>query len=68
MTFGQNWSYAGLGQTGETYLVGPDQLLRSESRFLLEEPEKYFLELKTLGVPAETIQQIEGKSSSDWPL
>ncbi|WP_341660834.1 methyl-accepting chemotaxis protein [Vibrio sp.] len=64
MTFGQNWSYAGLGQTGETYLVGPDQLLRSESRFLLEEPEKYFLELKTLGVPAETIQQIEGKSSA----
>ncbi|MBU2896265.1 methyl-accepting chemotaxis protein [Vibrio hepatarius] len=64
MTFGENWQYAGLGQTGETYLVGPDELLRSESRFLIESPEQYFSELKTFGVPAATLEQIEGKSSA----
>ncbi|GLT19879.1 methyl-accepting chemotaxis protein [Vibrio zhanjiangensis] len=64
MTFGENWQYAGLGKTGETYLVGPDELLRSESRFLIEAPEQYFSELKALGVPAETLEQIKGKSSA----
>ena len=64
MTFGENWQYAGLGQTGETYLVGPDELLRSESRFLIESPEQYFAELKTFGIPTATIEQIEGKSSA----
>ena len=64
MTFGENWQYAGLGQSGETYLVGPDELLRSESRFLIESPEQYFSELKTFGIPTATIEQIEGKSSA----
>ncbi|CAM3112800.1 methyl-accepting chemotaxis protein [Vibrio neptunius] len=64
MTFGENWRYAGLGNSGETYLVGPDNLLRSESRFLLEEPELYFEELKALGVPQGVMEQIQGKSSA----
>ncbi|MER2496840.1 methyl-accepting chemotaxis protein [Vibrio neptunius] len=64
MTFGENWRYAGLGNSGETYLVGPDNLLRSESRFLLEEPELYFEELKALGVSQGVMEQIQGKSSA----
>ncbi len=39
MTTDNDWTRAGLGQTGETYLVGlgdKDLLLRSESRFLSE--------------------------------
>lgn len=64
MTFGENWSYAGLGNSGETYLVGPDSLLRSESRFLLEEPELYFEELKASGVSKNIMDQIQGKSSA----
>ena len=34
MTFNQNWSKIGLGKTGESYLVGQDNLMRSDSRFL----------------------------------
>ncbi|NRB68977.1 MAG: methyl-accepting chemotaxis protein [Vibrio sp.] len=64
MTFDENWRYAGLGNSGETYLVGPDSLLRSESRFLLEEPELYFEELKALGVSQGVMEQIQGKSSA----
>jgi PAS domain S-box-containing protein len=41
MTSGRNWQLDGLGETGETYLVGPDHLMRSNSRFLIEDPEGY---------------------------
>ncbi|NJO71104.1 MAG: hypothetical protein HC825_04165 [Oscillatoriales cyanobacterium RM1_1_9] len=46
MTGNSQWPADGLGQTGETVLVGPDLLLRSPSRFLMEEPEGYFQDLE----------------------
>ncbi len=36
MTNSQQWSQLGLGVTGEAYLVGADNTLRSQSRFWLE--------------------------------
>ncbi|MCI5123075.1 MAG: response regulator [Candidatus Electrothrix sp. AR5] len=36
LTDNQQWASAGLGETGETYLVGSDRLMRNDSRFLLE--------------------------------
>ena len=41
MTAGQDWKLLGLGDTGETYIVGPDRTLRSDSRLWLEDPEEY---------------------------
>ncbi|MGD8233756.1 methyl-accepting chemotaxis protein [Vibrio sp. TRT 1302] len=64
MTFGGSWSYAGLGESGETYLVGQDGLLRSESRFFLESPDGYFSALEAAGVSAQVINQIDAKSSA----
>lgn len=64
MTFNGNWSFAGLGDSGETYLVGQDGLLRSESRFLMEDPDGYFAALKAAGVSKSILDQIEGKSSA----
>ncbi|MCH7789658.1 MAG: HAMP domain-containing protein, partial [Acidobacteria bacterium] len=37
----QRWTDVGLGETGETYVVGPDKLLRSESRTWIEDPQAY---------------------------
>ncbi len=37
MTNDRNWIQEGLGETGETYIVGADRLLRTESRFFLED-------------------------------
>ena len=37
MTGNQNWEADGLGKTGETFLVGEDQYMRSVSRFYLED-------------------------------
>ena len=42
MTGGQNWINDGLGNSGETYLVGSDGSMRSVSRFLIEDREGYF--------------------------
>mgnify|MGYP000066236171 FL=1 len=42
MTNGGLWKTVGMGDSAETYLVGPDQHLISESRFFLEDPSGYF--------------------------
>ena len=59
MTGNQNWARDGLGETGETYLVGPDFSMRSVSRFLIEDREGYFKALKKLDYPAKTISQLD---------
>lgn len=41
MTVDRRWQAAGMGETGETYLAGPDDLMRSDSRLFLEDPERY---------------------------
>lgn len=41
MTTGGDWSATALGDTGETYLVGDDQFMRSTSRDLIENPAAY---------------------------
>lgn len=64
MTFDSNWSYAGLGKSGETYLVGQDGLLRSESRFFMESPDSYFSALSKAGISTNVINQIEAKSTA----
>jgi signal transduction histidine kinase/DNA-binding response OmpR family regulator len=59
MTGNQNWSQMGLGQTGETYLVGADLKMRSISRFLLENTHEYFAFLREWAVSDFTIQCIQ---------
>ena len=55
MTSDGDWTTAGLGATGETYLIGPDDRMRSDSRAYLEDPERYFAEAEAAGTltPAE---------------
>ena len=64
MTSGGAWSSMGLGETGETYLLGGDHRLRTESRFLLEDPEGYTAMIREAGVPDPTIQAIESLGSA----
>jgi hypothetical protein len=49
MTYGRKWQDCGLGKTGETYVVGSDYLMRSDSRFLLEDPESFLSLQSRLG-------------------
>lgn len=53
MTFDKQWAEAGMGETGETVLGGPDFLMRSDSRVFLEDPEKYKSLVIDAGTPPE---------------
>ncbi len=53
MTFDKQWRATGLGKTGETFVAGPDDLMRSDSRLFLENPEQYKRDAVGAGTPAE---------------
>lgn len=64
MTHGADWRKAGLGDSGETYLIGSDARIRSISRFLVEDPEHYLQALKSAGVAPATVELIAAKETS----
>jgi methyl-accepting chemotaxis protein len=45
MTNSRKWEQSGLGQSGEAFIVGPDQYIRTESRFFVEHKEQFLAEL-----------------------
>lgn len=56
MTSDRHWNAEGFGRTGETYLVGSDDLMRSNSRLFLENPSAYNRRSADAGTPASAIQ------------
>jgi methyl-accepting chemotaxis protein len=64
MTNKQDWKAVGLGESGETFLVGEDKLMRSSSRFLLEDPESYSELQKSIGTNANTVDVMQAKGTS----
>ncbi len=58
MTDEGNWKADGLGKTGETYLVADDQLLRSSSRQLLEDPKLYSKHAHSAGLPPAQVARV----------
>ena len=58
MTGDNNWESDGLGQSGETYLVGEDFLMRSISRFYLQDTVGYTKALVDLGVEEEEVDKM----------
>lgn len=64
MTGNRNWESDGLGKTGETYLVGRDALMRSVSRFLVQDPKGYAKILSLLGVSEAQINRIDRYGTS----
>jgi PAS domain S-box-containing protein len=64
MTSHQSWQDVGLGVSGETYLVGEDLLLRSQSRFLIEDQERYLEMIREIGTSEDIVRQIESQGTS----
>lgn len=58
MTGDKGWKNDGLGDSGETYLVGSDFSMRSVSRFWLEDPKGYIKTLEENGIDSTTVQRI----------
>jgi class 3 adenylate cyclase len=57
MTFDKHWAASGLGDTGETFLAGPDSLMRSDSRMFLDDPKTYRSDVVAAGTPADVADQ-----------
>lgn len=64
MTNQYSWQSVGLGETGETYIIGDDYTLRNQSRFLIEDKVSYLTALTSSSMPKETIEKIREYDSS----
>ncbi len=71
MTNNHNWKNVGLGESGETYIVGKDLTMRSQSRFfiedkdfLMQDKEGFYTHLKGLGLNHELLESIKAKEST----
>ncbi len=64
MTGNYNWRDEGLGESGETYIVGSDYKMRNDSRFFIEEPDRYIELLEQTGTDKEEINMINSHSTS----
>lgn len=59
MTSEKQWSNVGLGASGETYIVGNDGTLRSETRPMIEDKKSYLASLAANNADKKVIDQIE---------
>ncbi|GAQ39827.1 adenylate cyclase [Mycobacterium pseudoshottsii JCM 15466] len=57
MTADKNWQAAGMGTGTETYLAGPDNLMRSDSRLFLQDPEEYRRQAVAAGTSPEVVNR-----------
>lgn len=64
MTSNREWRKEGLGESGETYIVGHDFLMRSDSRFLMEDKERYFDYIRKTGLQDDIINMIDRLNTS----
>jgi class 3 adenylate cyclase len=56
MTMDGRWEESGMGTTGETFIVGPDDLMRSNSRLFIEDPQAYKRDVIAAGTPPDVAE------------
>ena len=64
LTGDNHWREDGLGESGETYMVGPDHKLRSISRDLIENKRHYLATLKASGYDEKILHQVDRMNTS----
>jgi class 3 adenylate cyclase len=57
MTADKHWETAGMGPATETYLAGPDYLMRSDSRAFIEDPKEYRRSAIDAGTPPDVVDR-----------
>ncbi len=55
----RGWGVEGFGATGEAYVFGPDRLMRSDSRLLLQEPNDFVEQIRSRGLDEEKVKRID---------
>jgi class 3 adenylate cyclase len=56
MTMDKHWEESGMGKTGETFIVGPDDLMRSDSRLFVEDPKRFVADVVKAGTPPDVAE------------
>ncbi len=60
----RGWEQEGLGKSGDSGIVGPDYLLRSNARGFLQRREEALDQMRDRGVPVDTIARIRAYGST----
>jgi class 3 adenylate cyclase len=55
----RQWEAEGLGKTGEVYLLGPDQTMRTDSRFLIEDRAAFLQTLRRSTLTSRTVDTVD---------
>ena len=55
-----------MGKTGETFIVGPDDLMRSNSRLFVEDPKRFVAEVVEAGTPPDVAQDSVRQKTTCW--
>ncbi|WP_273439331.1 methyl-accepting chemotaxis protein [Sedimenticola selenatireducens] len=63
MTHDHKWAEVGLGESGESFIVGADYSLRSDSRLQIEDEAGYLESLGKAGLPTAQLTRIKAKHS-----
>jgi class 3 adenylate cyclase len=58
LTDNSGWRSTGEGATGEVLLTGEDRLLRSQSRFMIDNPAQFLAQVQANGLPVSIAEQI----------
>ncbi len=64
MIAAESWPHEGFGRSGETYIVGSDLLMRTNSRFAVENLSAFLKHLSTENVPDTVINRIKQSGST----
>lgn len=64
MTFSDKWKDVGLGDSGETYLVGPDKTPRSISRFMKQNSAGFVDLMRGLNMPQNKLAAMDSRDSN----
>ena len=64
MTSDGEWSSVGLGATGETYIVGRDYILRTQSRFFVSDREAFLDSITEAGIDQTTVDRMRSVGSA----
>jgi|GEM_PF-4215524 len=59
MTYKKQWAEAGLGKTGESFIIGNDKAMRSMAREYIEDPTRYLQLLREHGYDANILDKIQ---------
>ncbi len=60
----KEWREEGLGETGESYILGKDCKMRTNSRFLIESPSKFFKLMIENNIPSGDIELMKQYQTS----